>query len=734
MKRRIFATTALPYANGSFHIGHIMEYIQADIWVRFQRMQGHEVHFVCADDAHGAPIMLKAEAEGITPEQLVARIGAERKEYLDGFHIAFDNWHSTHSPENTELSQDIYRKLKAAGLVYAKPVEQFYDPVKDMFLADRYLKGDCPKCGAKDQYGDACEACGSVYAPTDLKNPYSTLSGATPVLRTSEHYFFKLSDPECVKFLRRWLAGEETKGVVPVQPQVANKAKEWLEGSGDKALGDWDISRDAPYFGIPIPDAPGKYFYVWLDAPIGYLASFKNYCARQGIDFEQFLADPETEQIHFIGKDIIYFHTLFWPAMLHFAGTFYKVPDNIFVHGFINVSGEKMSKSRGTGISPLRYLEIGMNPEWLRYYIAAKLNASVEDIDFNPDDFMARVNSDLIGKYVNIASRIAPFLDKFFDNKMPPIRMGNLGGVPVTADTAGLTVAVEQSRAIRKYLEEREFGKAIRAIMEVADAINKEIDGFKPWALAKDANNSPIAKDQLGQICASSIAGFRLLTLFLKPILPQLAEEAERYLNCGSLSWGQADLPVDISTFLPAGHSFKQFESLMTRVNSKQLDGLFDIEKEPAKVTSSTPHPTSPAKAGVAPSPQPGPLARSASSPPGGEGENGGAPQITIDDFAKIDLRVAKITMAEHVEGADRLLKLTLDVGSLGPRQVFAGIKSAYDPATLVGRLTVVVANLAPRKMKFGMSEGMVLAASGDAPGIFLLSPDSGAQPGMKVK
>ena len=377
MKRRIFVTTALPYANGSFHIGHIMEYIQADIWVRFQRMQGNEVHFVCADDAHGAPIMLKADAEGITPEQLVTRIGAERKKYLDGFHIAFDNWHSTHSPENTELSQDIYRKLKAAGLIYTKAVEQFYDPVKRMFLADRYIKGECPKCGAKDQYGDACEVCGAVYAPTDLKNPYSTLSGAKPVMKSSEHYFFKLSDAKCVEFLRKWI-DEPAR----LQPQVANKAKEWLEGKGDKALGDWDISRDAPYFGIPIPDAPGKYFYVWLDAPVGYLASFKNYCVKNGIDFEKFLADPETEQIHFIGKDIIYFHTLFWPAMLKFAGQPYKVPDNIYVHGFITVSGEKMSKSRGTGISPLRYLDIGMNPEWLRYYIAAKLNASVEDIDF----------------------------------------------------------------------------------------------------------------------------------------------------------------------------------------------------------------------------------------------------------------------------------------------------------------------------------------------------------------
>src|SRR6202142_3554745 len=447
-QRKLFVTTALPYANGPFHIGHIMEYIQADIWVRFQRMQGHTVHFVCADDAHGAPIMLKAEAEGITPQQLVARIGAERKQYLDGFHIGFDNWHSTDSPENTELSQDIYRKLRAAKLIEKKPVKQFYDPVKNMFLADRYIKGECPKCGAKDQFGDACEVCGSVYAPTDLKNPYSTLSGAAPVLKTSDHYFFTLSNEKCVAFLREWLAGKHTGGMIPVQPEVANKAKEWLEGKGDKALGDWDISRDAPYFGIPIPDAPGKYFYVWLDAPVGYLASFKNYCAKKGIDFDGFLPDPETEQIHFIGKDIIYFHTLFWPAMLKFAG--YKVPDNVYVHGFITVSGEKMSKSRGTGISPLRYLESGMNPEWLRYYIGAKLNSNVEDLDFNPDDFVARVNSDLIGKYVNIASRAASFITKHFGGAL---EYGG-GEAPIAREARDIALRVAG------HYETRDFGKA----------------------------------------------------------------------------------------------------------------------------------------------------------------------------------------------------------------------------------------------------------------------------------
>jgi methionyl-tRNA synthetase len=701
MTRKLFVTTALPYANGSFHIGHIMEYIQADIWVRFQRMQGHEVHFVGADDAHGAPIMLKAEGEGITPEQLVARIGAERKQYLDGFHIAFDNWHSTHSAENTELSQDIYRRLKAAGLIYTKSIEQFYDPVKQMFLADRYIKGECPKCGAKDQYGDACEVCGSVYAPTDLKNPYSTLTGATPVMKSSDHYFFKLSDPRCIDFLKTWLdqAGH-------LQPQVANKAREWLTGEGDKALGDWDISRDAPYFGIPIPDAPGKYFYVWLDAPVGYLASFKNYCAKKGIDYDAFLADPATEQIHFIGKDIIYFHTLFWPAMLRFADK--KTPSQINVHGFITVSGEKMSKSRGTGIDPLRYLKVGMNPEWLRYYIAAKLNASVEDIDFNPDDFMARVNSDLIGKYVNIASRSAKFITDKFGGKLAEVKSAQwLGGLPARADLIA---------QIAEQYDSREFGKAIRDSMQFADKVNQYVDFVKPWAMAKDSGKN----DRLHELCSEFLDYFRVLTVLLAPVLPQVREKVELFLNCPLRTFGDALLP------LPAGHSINIYSHLMTRVEEKQLDALLDIDKEPAKVTTSTPHPATPAKSGVTPSPQPSPIK--------GEGENGGAPQISIDDFSKVDLRVAKITMAEHVEGADKLLKLTLDVGSLGTKQVFAGIKSAYDPATLVGRLTVMVANLAPRKMKFGLSEGMVLAASGDTPGLFILSPDSGAQPGMKVK
>ena len=668
--RRLFVTTALPYANAPFHIGHMMEYIQADIWVRFQRMQGHEVHFMGADDAHGAPIMLAAESAGKSPELFVAEIARGRGRYLEGFHIGFDNWHSTHSAENTELSQDIYRRLKAAGLVYTKPVEQFYDPVKGIFLADRYIKGECPNCGAKDQYGDACENCGTVYTATELKNPYSTLSGAAPVLKSSEHHFFRLSDPKCRAFLKQWL---EAPG--RLQPQVVNKAKEWLEGTGERALADWDISRDPPYFGIRIPDIKEeKYLYVWLDAPVGYLASFKNYCAKKGLDFEKLLQDPKTEQIHFIGKDIIYFHTLFWPAMLKYAGKPYKVPDHVYVHGFITVSGDKMSKSRGTGISPLRYLEIGMNPEWLRYYIAAKLNANVEDLDFNPDDFMARVNSDLVGKYVNIASRCAVFINRKFGGRLAAARQ----------DFAFSAKAGE----IAALYEQREFGKALREIMALADAANQFVDEQKPWELSKQ----PGAEHKLQQVCSVAINLFRLLTIYLKPVLPQTAAEAERFLNVAPLQWS------DAGTLLPAGHRINEYRHLLNRVDEKQLDQLFDVASVPQVAK-----------------------------------EQAVSDTISIDDFNKLDLRVAKIARAEALEGADKLLKLTLDMGD-GTRTVIAGIKSAYAPEELEGRLTVVVANLAPRKMKFGVSEGMVLAASGEGPEIFLVSPDAGAQPGMRVK
>jgi len=678
MPRRLFVTTALPYANGPFHIGHIMEYIQADIWVRFQRMQGHDVTFIGADDAHGAPIMLAAEKAGKSPEQFIAEIAKGRKQYLDGFHIEFDNWHSTHSKENTELSQDIYRKLKAAKLIYSKKIEQFFDPVKGMFLADRYIKGECPVCGTKDQYGDACENCSSVYSPTQLINPYSTLSGAKPELRSSDHLFFKLSDERCVNFLREWL---EQPG--RLQSQVVNKAWEWLDAEGDKALGDWDISRDAPYFGIPIPDLPGKYFYVWLDAPIGYLASLENYCERKRLAFADFVRpDSDAEMIHFIGKDIIYFHTLFWPAMLKFSG--YKTPDQINVHGFITVSGDKMSKSRGTGIDPLRYLKLGMTPEWLRYYIAAKLNANVEDLDFNSDDFIARINSDLIGKYINIASRAATLITKHFGGELKCI-----------GDTKSLVEGARASALLaRESYESREFGKAVRDAMAVADRINRAFDARQPWVLAKD----PSKRDELQDVCSRALHGFKLLSVILAPVLPHLAHRVAKELFGLNrpFSWADAE---------PMSDKIRPYQHLMTRVEEKQLDALFEVSKE----TTMT-----------APSPQPSPAAA-------GEGV------ISIDDFNRIDLRVAKIVKAEHVEGADKLLKLTLDAGN-GTRTVFAGIKSAYDPAKLEGRLTVMVANLAPRKMKFGVSEGMVLAASGDGPGVFILSPDSGAQPGMKVK
>jgi methionyl-tRNA synthetase len=693
MPRTLFVTTALPYANGSFHIGHIMEYIQADIWVRFQRMQGHAVHFMGADDAHGAPIMLKAQAEGITPRELVARVAAERPKYLQGFHISFDHWHSTDSPENVELSQDIYRRLKAAGLIYARRIEQFFDPVKGMFLADRYIKGECPVCGAKDQYGDACENCSSVYSATELKNPRSTLSGATPVLKSSEHYFFKLSDPACKRFLQEWL---EKPG--RLQPQVVNKAKEWLLGTGDKALSDWDISRDPPYFGIRIPDiAEEKYLYVWLDAPIGYLAALKAYFdagkAKQRGErrsFREFLEDPKTEQVHFIGKDIIYFHTLFWPAMLEFAGKPYKVPDHVFVHGFITVSGDKMSKSRGTGISPLRYLEIGMSPEWLRYYIGAKLNANVEDLDFNPEDFLARVNSDLVGKYVNIASRAAGFVSKQFEG-----RLYDFGDQP--GASWGAAVAIEDE--IAEAYEAREFGRVVREVMAVADRINQRFDQAKPWELVKD----PGAREDLHRVCTDALHAFFTLTVYLAPLLPATATRVAKELFGLDRELRFEDRKLRPSRIRP-------FKHLITRVEEGQIDVLFDL-------------------AGASPAAASQPKTQPATTP-----ENNVADTISIEEFAKLDLRVARIARAEAVEGADKLLKLTLDLGEQ-TRTVFAGIKSAYRPETLEGKLAVVVANLAPRKMKFGVSEGMVLAASGEqGPGIFLVSPDSGAKPGMRVK
>jgi len=693
-QRRLFVTTALPYANGHFHIGHIMEYIQADIWVRTQRLLGHEVHFVGADDAHGAPIMIAAEKAGKTPQQFVAEIAAGRQAYLDGFHVRFDNWHSTDAPENHQLAQDIYRALKAAGLIETRTIEQFYDPVKGMFLPDRYIKGQCPRCGATDQYGDACEACGAVYTPTELRQPYSALSGATPELRQSEHYFFKLSDPRCVQFLQDWTS---TPG--RLQPEVVNKIREWLGDGSRGALSDWDISRDAPYFGIEIPDAPGKYFYVWLDAPIGYLASLKNHFdkgqaaqhwhtpSRTAQSFDEFVADSAVEQVHFIGKDITYFHTLFWPAMLHFSGR--KTPAHVFVHGFITVSGEKMSKSRGTGIDPMRYLRLGLNPEWLRYYLAAKLNPHVEDVDFNPGDFVARVNSDLVGKYVNIASRAAGFITKRFG--------GQLGAISPDGE-ALLDTLQAALPAVAQLWAEREYGKAVRDIMALADRVNAYVDQNKPWELAKD----PALSERLHDVCTTCLEAFRLLTAMLKPVLPATAERVESFLRCAPLDFDNARQP------LGAGHAIEPYRHLMQRVDAKTLDALFEPAAAPAAA------PSAPA--------------------PGGEPI---APTITIGDFAKVDLRIARIVACERVEGSTKLLRLTLDVGERRTRQVFSGIASAYTPEQLVGQLTVMVANLAPRQMKFGVSEGMVLAASaadGGQPGLFLLQPHDGATPGMRVR
>ena len=686
--RRLFVTTALPYANGNFHIGHIMEYIQADIWVRYQRMQGHEVNFVGADDAHGAPIMIAAEKAGKTPQQFVADIAAGRKPYLDGFHISFDNWHSTDGPENHELARQIYRDLRdnpEGSLIETKTVEQFFDPEKNMFLPDRFIKGECPKCHAKEQYGDNCEVCGAVYAPTDLVNPYSALSGAKPVLKSSEHFFFKLSDPRCVAFLQNWTQDGK------LQPEVANKVKEWFsvrtnpDGTQSEGLGDWDISRDAPYFGIEVPDAPGKYFYVWLDAPVGYLASLKNLLDKRGQDYAAYMADPALEQYHFIGKDIVTFHTLFWPAMLHFSGR--KTPDNVFVHGFLTVNnGEKMSKSRGTGLDPLKYLSLGMNPEWLRYYLAAKLNARNEDIDFNADDFLARVNSDLIGKFVNIASRAAGFIAKRFTGQL---------GVISADGTALLATMREQRASIEALYESREFAKAGREVMLLADRVNEYVDANKPWELAKKEGQEA----RLHDVCTVCIEAFRLLTLYLKPVLPALAAQVEGFLKVDSLVF------ADAGRHLGPGHPIGDYKHLMQRVTHEQLEALF---APPAVVEVKI--------------------------TPGGEEI---APTISIDDFAKVDLRIAKIVNCEAVEGSTKLLRLSLDVGEGRLRNVFSGIASVYKPEELIGQLTVMVANLAPRKMKFGVSEGMVLAASHAdekaQPGIHVLTPWPGATPGMRI-
>ena len=682
MKRKLLVTSALPYANGSIHLGHLVEYIQTDIWVRFQKMQGHECHYVCADDTHGTPIMLRAEKEGIPPEELIARVWLEHFDDFSAFHVNFDHYGSTNSEETKAFACSIYGKLKAANLIESRTIEQYYDPVKQMFLPDRFIKGECPKCGAKDQYGDNCEVCGAAYTPAELRNPYSAVSGAKPELRSSEHYFFRLSDARCQQFLKEWT----TKGTL--QPEASNKMQEWLKGE----LSDWDISRDAPYFGFEIPDAPGKYFYVWLDAPVGYMGSFMKLCGERGIDFDEFWKKGSTAELyHFIGKDILYFHALFWPAMLEHAG--FRTPTKLFAHGFLTVNGEKMSKSRGTFITARSYVDHVRNTEYLRYYYASKLNGTMEDIDLNLEDFVAKVNSDLIGKYVNIASRCAGFLTKYFDGKLL---------LPDPASEEGRNLlggAIGSGQHVKEFFEAREYGRAIRDIMATADRINVDVNDAKPWDIAKDEPR----RQELHAICSKAMHGFYVLSIWLAPILPETSKRIALDFFDMRREFAWDDLAGFPSKINPYQH-------LMTRLDPKNVEAMVEANRESLKPVEHSP-------------------ARHA------ESQVHHQPildTISMEDFSKIDLRIAKIANAEHVEGAEKLLKLTLDIGS-GTRTVFAGIRSAYAPDELKGRLTVMVANLAPRKMKFGVSEGMVLAA-GDGKVLFILSPDEGASPGMKVK
>ncbi|WP_054285666.1 methionine--tRNA ligase [Gulbenkiania mobilis] len=682
-KRKIMVTSALPYANGAIHLGHMVEHIQTDVWVRFQKMRGHDCHYVCADDTHGTPIMLAAEKQGITPEALIERVKAEHLADFSGFHIGYDNYYSTNSPENRHFAEKIYRTLKDSGKIVSRTIEQLYDPEKQMFLPDRFVKGECPKCAAKDQYGDNCEVCGATYSPTELKNPYSAVSGATPVLRTSEHYFFRLGD--CADFLKVWTAGESVRadGVMQphLQPESLNKMNEWIEGG----LQDWDISRDAPYFGFEIPDAPGKYFYVWLDAPIGYMASFRNLCDRTGIDFDAYFApDSDAEMYHFIGKDILYFHALFWPAMLKYAG--YRAPTGVFAHGFLTVNGQKMSKSRGTFITARSYLECGLNPEWMRYYLAAKLNARIEDIDLSMEDFIARVNSDLVGKYVNIASRAAGFITKRFGGTLA----ADLG------DTALLDTLQAEAENLATAYEAREYARALRDVMGLADVVNAYVDANKPWELAKQEGQDA----RLQEVCTVLINAFRLLTIYLKPVLPKLAEDVEAFLDVAPLTWQDAGA-------LLLGHTIRPYQHLMQRIDPVLVDKLIEANKQSMEQQNPTPE--------------------SAIEPL--------ADTITIDEFAKLDLRVGKVLACNFVEGSDKLLQFSVDLG-FETRNIFSGIRKAYqEPEKLVGRNVIVVANLAPRKMRFGVSQGMIVCASGtdDADGLFLLDVDSGAKPGMRI-
>ena len=671
--RKILVTSALPYANAPLHIGHIVEYTQTDIWSRFQKMRGNECWYICADDAHGTPIMLHARQKGISPEELVAAMSEDHQADFRDFRIGFDNYHSTHSDENRELASLIYERNLAAGHISNRSIVQAYDPEEKMFLPDRFIKGECPKCNAKDQYGDNCEACGATYSPTELKNSYSVVSGAKPVEKESEHFFFKLADFE--DMLKEWTRGGH------LQPEVANKLDEWFEAG----LREWDISRDAPYFGFEIPEQPGKYFYVWLDAPIGYMASFKNFCAKKGLNFDDFWAeDTETELYHFIGKDIIYFHALFWPAMLHGAG--FRKPTTIHAHGFLTVNGQKMSKSRGSFIKARTYLD-NLNPEYLRYYFAAKLGAGVDDIDLNLEDFAQRVNSDLVGKVVNIASRCAGFISKRFDGKLSD----------QLCEPELFKQFTDTSESIAEHFEKREFSRAVREIMALADKANQYIDEKQPWVVAKEEGK----EQELQDICSMGINLFKVLITWLRPILPGTAEDAETFLNVEALQWKDAGQPL-------LGHEINKFKPLMTRVDTKKIDAMIEASKEDMQEK-----------------PQQQAVTK--------EKQEATAATISFDDFAKVDLRVARIVKAQAVEGADKLLQLTVDLDG-ETRNIFAGIKAAYDPADLEGRLTVVVANLAPRKMRFGVSEGMVLAAGPGGKDIFLLNPDQGAQPGMKIK
>lgn len=684
MTRKILVTSALPYANGSIHLGHMVEHIQTDVWVRFQKLRGHECHYCCADDTHGTPVMLAAQKQGIEPEDMIAKVREEHLADFTGFFIGYDNYYSTHSPENKQFSQDIYRALKANGKIESRVIEQLFDPEKQMFLPDRFVKGECPKCHAQDQYGDNCEVCGTTYSPTELINPYSAVSGAKPELRESEHFFFKLG--ECADFLKAWTSGNNPHDGKPhLQAEALNKMKEWLGEGEETTLSDWDISRDAPYFGFEIPDAPGKYFYVWLDAPVGYMASFKNLCDRIGVDFDEyFKADSQTEMYHFIGKDILYFHALFWPAMLHFSG--HRAPTGVYAHGFLTVDGQKMSKSRGTFITAKSYLEQGLNPEWMRYYIAAKLNSKIEDIDLNLQDFISRVNSDLVGKYVNIAARASGFIAKRFEGRLKDV-----------ADSALLAKLAAESDTIAEQYENREYARALRDIMALADAVNEYVDANKPWELAKQEGQD----ERLHEVCSELINAFTMLTAYLAPVLPQTAANAAKFLNLEAITWANTRETL-------GKHAINKYKHLMQRVEQKQVDDLIEANKQSIA-------------AAAAPAAEEGKYEKVAE-------------QASFDDFMKIDMRVAKVLNCEAVEGSTKLLKFDLDFG-FEKRIIFSGIAAFYpNPAELNGRMVIAVANFAPRKMaKFGVSEGMILSAATADGKLKLLDVDTGAQPGDKV-